>query len=127
MIGWPTTLPRAPYSAYKITSVDALSSAEDELSPQRKRTYPDHTGEFTFKMSSAQGQALRTFYNVDLNQGNSFTAPWLVPAGFPNHCMQFIGPPVLTFKTEYWEVAISVRIICLVPRTAGNISYGSGL
>jgi len=123
MIVWPITLPPAPYASFEIKVVDALTTDEYGLVSERKRTYPDHEGKFAFRMCPSHLPILKTFYDVTLNQVKPFSAPWLVTAGFPNHCA-IMEKPELSFKSTWWEVSIQIRIVALVPRLNGNINYG---
>jgi len=124
MIVWPVSLPPMPYSSYRTEVVNAVDDGDNDLYQERKRTYPDHVGDFTFKMCPSHMPILKTFYDTTLNQNNPFSAPWLITAGFPNHCMVMDRPPKMVFKITWWEVSISVRIIHLVPRDNGAITYG---
>lgn len=127
MIQWPATLPQAPFRQYSHALAAGLSSESDELSQRRTRTYPESEVEFQFKqLTTPQLQALRSFYDVDLNQTAPFSSPWLPSAGFTHHFCQFTAPPEAKRNGLRWDVSVSLLIIAGVPTDSeGNITYGA--
>ena len=48
MQSWPAALPQRVFSSFTVTGRGGLNSDEEDLNPERTRTYPEH--ETTFKV-----------------------------------------------------------------------------
>ena len=130
MISWPTTLPQCPHQEYELTPASGLSSPEDQQSPVRTRTYPEHDGVFHFRsLSVAQQQALRTFYDVTLNQTSPWSAPWLPFVGLTHHFCLFDADKAIQWQGRRGgkaDATLAILIVAGVPVDAGgNITYGA--
>lgn len=126
MIAWPESLPQCPAREFQLVPINGQADAEEQLSPYRVRTYPEHSATFSFKaLSTEEMQALRTFYDLTLNQCAPFTAPWLPQCGLEHHFCQCSGPPTIERTGTHWSVSLPVVIYSGVPMDeAGNITYG---
>ena len=112
MIAWPSTLPQAPYFEGSIEPGAGLLKDTEQNSPIRTRTYPEHEATFAFKqLTMAQMQALRTFWDVTLNQCAPFSAPWLPALGFDFHFCRMTAPPQLVKNERNFDATIAVEII----------------
>ena len=127
MIIWPDNLPKTPHNNCQLNQLNGLSSDEDILYQNRTRTYPEFEAKFKFqRVTMAQFQLVRNFYDYTLNQSKCFIANWLNLAGFNNHFCRFISPPSFTRDGTFFEMQIHVEIISSVPVDInGNIVYGS--
>lgn len=120
MISWPTDLPQFPLIDFSDALNSGLNSPDEAINPLRTRTYPEREAEYTFMMTTAQWQALRTFYAVTLNESAPFTAPWLVPLGYGFHYLRFTAPPKAKGQGLWREVTIGVEIVAGVPVVGGS-------
>lgn len=127
MIAWPSTLPQTPQHPYSISSTCGVSSEQDELSQARTRTYPEKEATFVFKqLTITQFQALRTFYNVTLNQTLPFSVPWKDLIHSNSYFCQFLEPPKISIEGVGYNASIRVLLIATVPvNEANQIIYGA--
>ena len=124
MDAWPSTLPQAPFRNFGVDIDSGLLEPDEKNNPIRTRTYQEHEASFRFtQLTVAQLQALRTFYNVTLNQCAPFSAPWLSALGFDFHFLRFTDPPAFAKNGKNWDVDIKVEIIAGVPMADGFVSY----
>ena len=124
MNAWPSTLPQSPLREFDSTQTSGLAKEDELNNPYRIRTYPEYSANFQFQQATlAQKQALWYFYDVTLNQGAPFSAPWLTDSGYEFHFLRFAGPPSSVANDGLWDLAITVEIIAMVPMSDSNVSY----
>lgn len=131
MIAWPANLPQCPHHQYELTPISGVSSADDQQSPFRARTYPEFVGVFNFQaLTVDQQNALRVFYEMTLNQVAPFSAPWLPYAGLSHHFCRFAADrDAIQWqgrRGKRADATISVIVIAGVPVDPenGSILYG---
>jgi hypothetical protein len=110
---WPSTLPTPAYGG-KIKHKCGLNSAEEDINPERLRTYPEREGVFTLDViTPTQWQTLRTFYSTTLNDGCAgFTASWLEEMGFEFHYLRFSEPPRIdSIDTGFYKASLMLEIV----------------
>lgn len=126
MQAWLASLPQSPYHQFEGAQVAGLNDPESTLFPVRTRTYPEHTETFTFRrLTVAQFQAFRAWWDVTLNQCAPFSAPWLAAAGYSHHFCRFDAesPWEATVNGLRVDLTIRVEIIAGVPLDGGVIAY----
>jgi hypothetical protein len=122
MESWPSTLPQSPYHQHDGAQSSGMLNPDERLYPVRIRTYAEHAVTFQFRrLTVAQLQIFRTWWDVTLNQCASFTAPWLVSAGYEHHFCRFDAesPWEATMSGKRMDLNIKVEIIATMPEVDG--------
>ncbi len=126
MEAWPSSLPQAPYYQFSGAQTSGLQDPEVVLYPVRTRTYPEQAETFTFRrLTIAQFQAFRTWWDTTLNQCAPFSAPWLVSNGFSHHFCRFDAetPWEATLNGARMDLSIKVEIIAGMPVVNGAYAW----
>lgn len=129
MHAWPAALPQAPHHRFSGVHASGLLDAENRLYPVRTRTYPERRMSFVFRrLTVAQFQTFRGWWDETLNQCAPFTAPWLAAAGYSHHCCQLDAeqPWEVAMEGRHLHLTITALIIAGVPMDGGNVAYWVG-
>ena len=118
---WPATLP-IPSREYGYAYRSGLVNFEEDINPQRSRTYPERDADFVIDcLTPAQYAAFRVFYYTTLNNGAEFfSADWLALIGFTFHRLRFLNVFNATYDGVLWTVELALEIVAVVPFEEGS-------
>lgn len=121
---WPEGLP-VPQKSFNCQLRAGLVNDQEYIYPQRTRTYPERSSNFSLVLTQTEFETLQTFYQTTLHGGGElFTADWLEDAGFECHRLRFLKPFEASLQDEMmWNVKMNLEIIAGVPFDGADPAY----